>query len=340
MSDINNSELLNSFQSILDNIIVSKENKAIKENLKREISLSFNLKNINKYLDDLSSLISLSTTENTKVQKAFIESLKNNIGELFKSIEDTESYQSSNKNIDEKMTNEMEDHIKTMSQNVKNDDLSSINEFLSNINATVSNFKKQKEKEEIKMKEKIEKLKKYASQTENKFRKLNIILEKKNKELITDKLTNVLNRRAFENMKDDYEFKENTSIAITDIDNFKSINDTFGHHNGDMALKAIAQVLSIHVDKFGKVFRYGGEEFVIFFECSKEKSLLILNNIKNYLNSNTFKITHNNNIEHLSLTLSFGYKEIQNNDDINDSYKIADEKLYEAKNTGKNKIVY
>lgn len=339
MVNLNSDEIFSSFNSILENIVVSQENNLIKENLKKEISFSFNLGNINKYLDELSHLISVSTTENTKIQKAFIDSLKNNISELFKSIEQTENNSYSDEKIDHQMTNNLEYYISEFSSSVDKNDARTINEFIVNLTKTISIFKETKEKEKEKLKKQIDNMKEYTLKTEEKFRRLNFILEKKNKELITDKLTNVFNRRAYENFKKDFKFKDNASIAITDIDNFKKINDTYGHLNGDMALKAIANVLFKNVDNNGSVFRYGGEEFVIIFNCSDDKAFVILNNIKTYLNSNKFKINHNNNDEFLNLTLSFGFKSITKKDTIDISYEEADKNLYIAKNTGKNKII-
>jgi diguanylate cyclase len=87
----------------------------------------------------------------------------------------------------------------------------------------------------------------------------------------TDSLTGLSNRRAFERMLGAVSDRavltgRPLSLAICDVDHFKSINDRFGHVTGDRVLKLIGTILADHCGKKGHVFRFGGEEFVILFE--------------------------------------------------------------------------
>jgi diguanylate cyclase len=87
----------------------------------------------------------------------------------------------------------------------------------------------------------------------------------------TDSLTGLSNRRAFERMLGAVSERalhsgRPLSLAICDVDHFKSINDRFGHVTGDRVLKLIGDILTDHCGKQGHVFRFGGEEFVILFE--------------------------------------------------------------------------
>lgn len=87
----------------------------------------------------------------------------------------------------------------------------------------------------------------------------------------TDSLTGLSNRRAFERMLGAVSERalhsgRPLSLAICDVDHFKTINDRFGHVTGDRVLKLIGDILTDHCGKQGHVFRFGGEEFVILFE--------------------------------------------------------------------------
>lgn len=87
----------------------------------------------------------------------------------------------------------------------------------------------------------------------------------------TDSLTGLSNRRAFERMlgaaiEREAHSGRPLSLAICDVDYFKSVNDRFGHITGDRVLRLIGDILNEHCSKRGHVFRFGGDEFVILFE--------------------------------------------------------------------------
>ncbi|AEX86079.1 diguanylate cyclase (GGDEF) domain-containing protein [Marinitoga piezophila KA3] len=116
------------------------------------------------------------------------------------------------------------------------------------------------------------------------------------------------------------------SLAFIDLDDFKKINDTYGHVIGDEKLKEFAFTLKSSVRDIDKVYRYGGDEFVIIFEnLNKKQAKKILERIKRKL------------IE-TGLSFSVGIEDTYETD-ISNLIKIADKKAYEAKNSGKNKII-
>ena len=158
-----------------------------------------------------------------------------------------------------------------------------------------------------------------------------------------DQLTNISNRRHMnEKLKFIIQnFEKNNeifSIAICDIDNFKNINDTYGHNCGDIILKAIADILKFNCQKFDiEVCRWGGEEFLILLKNSdlqKSKKICekILNDIRNY------ETRYNEEI--VKVTMTFGIGEFNpTNNDIEQVLKIADINLYKGKKSTKNGVV-
>jgi diguanylate cyclase (GGDEF)-like protein len=124
-------------------------------------------------------------------------------------------------------------------------------------------------------------------------------------------------------------------LAVMDIDNFKKINDSYGHSVGDIVLKQVAAILLKHIGPDDFAARYGGEEFVLIltaksFEESYEIMKRILTSIPN---------THLAEMDGKSVTVSIGMHDFTGADSKNSTFQKADDALYEAKNTGKNKIV-
>lgn len=159
-----------------------------------------------------------------------------------------------------------------------------------------------------------------------------IKLYKKNKKIsITDDLTNLYNRRFFVNKTKEFiKNNELISIAIADIDDFKKINDKYGHCVGDKILIEFSEIIKNNVSSEEIVSRIGGEEFTIIFKDNKIKTKEKLERIRKKIQDHEFS----NNIK---ITSSFGVEDSENTC-FNDIYLKADKNLYKAKKDGKNKI--
>jgi diguanylate cyclase (GGDEF)-like protein len=157
------------------------------------------------------------------------------------------------------------------------------------------------------------------------------------KEATVDMLTGVYNRIYFnKHIKEILEAHHNkamqTGVIFFDIDHFKKVNDTFGHDVGDMVLKTVALLATRHTRDDDKVIRWGGEEFIIICEIDAVKSLYkIAEHLRSVVEHHAFK-------EVGSVTCSFGCAAHDSNDKIMNTLKKADEKLYEAKNNGRNRV--
>ena len=171
-------------------------------------------------------------------------------------------------------------------------------------------------------------------------------LENEIKELsIKDSLTDVYNRRyVFERLDSDFKRfevkKEPFSITMIDIDYFKSVNDVHGHVTGDYILKEFAQYLAKSLDTNGFVGRYGGEEFIIvFYDADKNMAKNNVENILNQLKETSFE----DNKTSIQLTFSAGVSDITELE--SDSFfpkaliELADQRLYLAKECGRNRVV-
>ena len=145
-----------------------------------------------------------------------------------------------------------------------------------------------------------------------------------------DGLTKVYNRFFLENnFERTFKFYEQKAIVMLDIDFFKKINDTYGHQTGDKILAYFAEHIKNNLRKDDLIIRYGGEEFLIFMpNTTKEEAYIILHKIKNSLNA----------VDGIKFTFSAGIA--NEGETMAEMIKIADERLYEAKKTGRDKIVY
>ena len=131
-------------------------------------------------------------------------------------------------------------------------------------------------------------------------------------------------------------YKTDFYILMLDIDFFKKINDTYGHLVGDKVLVAISKVLSKSVRPGDLIGRYGGEEFIVLLPMVSEEQVL---NIAETIRSSVQKTRFNENNFTFSVTISIGISKYQNNTSSNDVISIADKALYQAKQSGRNKIV-
>ncbi|MFC1577370.1 diguanylate cyclase [Candidatus Omnitrophota bacterium] len=162
---------------------------------------------------------------------------------------------------------------------------------------------------------------------------------------ILDGLTEIYNRRHFDAMLPDElnraaKYMKPLSCMMVDVDHFKKFNDTQGHQPGDWALKKIAQILSGSIRFTDHVFRYGGEEFVVLLpETDKVKSIIVAKRLRMLVANSKFIDKKALTAAHL--TISIGLSAYP--DDARDPKMLvakADECLYHAKETGRNRICF
>lgn len=174
------------------------------------------------------------------------------------------------------------------------------------------------------------------------YRVLNKYQKELQKMALFDKLTDIYNRQAFDIMIEEaikYSKRNNIkfSVMIFDIDNFKKINDEYGHLTGDKVIKKIAEISKKTIREIDNIFRWGGDEFfVILKNCDVENACLVAEKIRKNINDYNFKDMNKLNI---NISISGGIAEYNNEENLESVIKRADEKLYEAKLKGKNKVM-
>ncbi|RTZ58140.1 MAG: GGDEF domain-containing protein, partial [Gammaproteobacteria bacterium] len=125
-------------------------------------------------------------------------------------------------------------------------------------------------------------------------------------------------------------------VIMLDIDNFKRINDTYGHDVGDLVLKSLAETIKGILRKNDYIIRYGGEEFLILLpNATIDQAIKVAEKIRKEIENKKIKIGD----KEIKFTVSLGVSEIYTSDrSLQNAIKRADEKLYKAKKKGKNRV--
>ena len=154
-----------------------------------------------------------------------------------------------------------------------------------------------------------------------------------------DHLTGIYNRRSFDEIlakeiHRNYRENKTLTLLMIDLDNFKSLNDNFGHVAGDEALKMIAAFLQQHTRAYDHLARWGGDEFVMLCpDLSAVDSLNYAERIRADFENQNFPYDYN-------LSLSIGIASTNNDNPMLDSdlLNCADKAVYVAKESGRNQV--
>lgn len=176
---------------------------------------------------------------------------------------------------------------------------------------------------------------------QTKIEELSSELQQALAQLTTDPLTQITNRKGLIEDLDGVVHAGKSKqlpivIMMIDADNFKSLNDHYGHLAGDKVLYFLAQSIKSVIRGGDKVYRYGGEEFVVVLNrCEKDQAFVVADKIRS-------KIEHSHLIysgKTIHITVSIGATMHRLGDNYDDFIGRADEALYQAKNQGKNKTI-
>ena len=162
--------------------------------------------------------------------------------------------------------------------------------------------------------------------------------ERLDREAHRDRLTNLLNRRSFDDdlaltISDGSPLEHGYSMLVIDLDDFKGINDMYGHAAGDRVLKGVAEVLERSIPKDAKLYRFGGEEFVILCRESIEDARNLGESLRLAIGKADLLRSSDRQI-----TVSIGVSERRTEDDSRSWFHRTDGALYRAKQNGRNQV--
>lgn len=154
---------------------------------------------------------------------------------------------------------------------------------------------------------------------------------------ITDPLTFLYNRRKFNEMLKheivrERRYKSGLLLIMCDIDNFKKINDTYGHNAGDEVLKTVATIMRSAIRKSDLIARWGGEEFILLISNTDiDWAVVIAEKLRKLIEDADFKVVD-------KVTASFGLAFFEGDDTGESLVSHADKALYKAKQGGRNAV--
>ncbi len=193
-----------------------------------------------------------------------------------------------------------------------------------------------------KIKEETQSLKVELDKYKEKTSELTKRLEQTEAEALIDSLTGVYNRNAYDSeivrfIKEFERYKHPFAIVVLDIDHFKKVNDTYGHAKGDEILKIVASVVKSTIRDTDKVFRYGGEEFVIWMhKMETNTAIQASDKIRRMIEAKNLDFIEKGFI----ITASLGITCVKESDTTKSVFNRADKALYKAKKNGRNQVSF
>ena len=195
----------------------------------------------------------------------------------------------------------------------------------------------------------------HLGQLKSKNKSLELLIEERTQELInlnaelqqklaenkslaeTDTLTSAANRYLFEKILEQecrraHRFNHPISIIAMDLDDFKSINDHYGHSTGDLALIHVVNIIRENIRNFDLIARWGGDEFMLILpETSLQKAKTVADKIRTLVTSSPVN-------KQIFITMSFGVASLCKDENHKQLTIRADRALYKSKAAGKNSI--
>ncbi len=314
----------------------------LKQQLSNEISVEILLDSyqnvLNLLLENLAQEKSASQEFLYSINDA-LAAVKNVVSDSFnKSLQSHKNKGIINQDINQKMSNVGEALNDTQDlQQLK----STLMGELSGIKSAL-NKKEQLEKDDYHcLQESMQMMRKELSEMTNEANRYKEQLAEQQKINLIDNLTQLPNRAALEDrMKYEYrQFKRNKQplwVCVADIDHFKRVNDTYGHSTGDKTLKVVAMAIKNSLRESEFAARFGGEEFVLLIPNLDHSQVApLLNRIREKIQKIPFKVKQ----EQITVTISIGAAQIFMNEHISEVFERADAALYQAKDSGRNRVI-
>jgi len=279
--------------------------------------------------------------------KSFLTSLSETLTQVQSAVKDTldtqKSSQLANDKINAALQKQLTDMTGTVEKALSLDQVKlDINDKLQQIAGTLEQKSKIELESQAQLAGKLSEMADKVSKLEEQSKVFEEKLAEQQRKSMQDALTKLANRAAF----DDYFSKAmvrfhhrpyELALVVMDIDDFKKINDTYGHTAGDKTLQVIANTIKKSISKNVFAGRYGGEEFVLIYSQVTETELVNdLNKLNKFVARLPFKFKNNK----VSITLSIGATHIRSEDNIHLAFERADEAMYKAKAQGKNQVIY
>ncbi len=308
-----------------------------------KIERGFDLAELPSLLRQVIQLVSKVSTTGNEDFESYLRALSSQLSEVETFITESRQDQSGAGENQRKLNQAVRSNVKQMHDVVKSsDDLGELKKAvasqLSHVIKAMDEFKREEDERENRLAQRYDGLLKKVEQMEQETREVQAHMEEERARATTDALTSLPNRAAYderitETLANWERYKTHFSVVVGDLDFFKRINDTYGHLAGDKVLRLIGKVLRAKLRTTDFVARYGGEEFVIIMPSTQAKEAhQAVDKIRQAIAKSPF----NFHGKPVTVTMSFGVTEVQDDDNVESLFSRADEMLYKAKANGRN----
>lgn len=296
-------------------------------------------------LDDMANLILSVVGKGQREFSSFLKVLDERLSKVQDFLAESQNIDESWQDKNEKFDQDMRDHVDEMSQQVDKaeniDDLKqSISQQLDRISSAVDQHAGDAVQHQKAKEDELEVLKERIKEMEEETQYIRKRLKEERDKALKDSLTSLPNRESYDErfeleLERFKRYKKPATLAVADIDFFKSINDNYGHLAGDKVLQIIAKEVQNRIRKTDFVARYGGEEFVILLpETDLETATEVIDKVREMIGRLPFHFRD----EKIQITMSFGLSAFEGGLDQGQIFERADTALYQAKENGRNRV--
>ncbi len=339
------SSVKNTLLNLLEHLILPDSYKTRAKKVKKELLGNITLKDLPDLLDKIVALVVDSSSEETHEFEDFLQHITEQLIDIKQYLASIGITGTKTQDDTLSLGESVKAQVADITANIKSctsiEELKKIaQEHVNSIVDEVDNFCSVQAERQAEANAKIETLKTRLEETQEESALLRerLVIQRAHAQL--DPLTKLPNRQAYDHqLNSEYSrwqrYDKPLTMIIADIDFFKKINDTFGHAAGDKVLKTVARVLQTNLRDTDFIARFGGEEFVILMpETQIEDAVKVAEKLRTTIMDCPF---HSSNRK-VPVTMSFGVCEFKKGDTIDSVFDKADKALYQAKESGRNKV--
>ncbi|NQZ82471.1 MAG: GGDEF domain-containing protein [Colwellia sp.] len=340
-------QFIDKFSSILNDLVLSDIHTKHISSIKLKLSKEMTNDHLFNHFFEVFDVIVDDLKQERNTAKIFLSTLSEALSTVQSAVKTTLSTQNQSAAKHDKLNVLLQKQVSDMACGLNKatslaDIKVDINEKLQLIAGTLKKKSTLEYEQQLSLRLQMTDMAKKVDQLEKQSKTFEKRIQEQQAKSMQDALTKLSNRAAF----DEYFTKKmvhyhhsnfELAIVVLDLDDFKRINDTYGHTAGDKTLQVIANTLQKHIGEDAFIARYGGEEFVLIFSnFNKEKTLKKLDTLRKQVARLPFKFKDNK----VNITVSIGVSHVKEDDNIHIAFERADTALYQAKAQGKNQVVY
>lgn len=331
---------------MLGQVSLEPASEARARRLQESLLNSDNWDELREGLNGVAELVIAAVTRSQREFEAFLRRLDERLDSLRQCFSDQTTAQTGRLNASEALDREIRDELQTFGEQVEFsadfDQLkASVGQHLESISGAVERFRTQETEREKNLSQQLELMREKLAAVETHSEQVREELAEERQKALRDVLTQLPNREAWqERLAFEYQrwqrYRHPLTVGVLDIDYFKRVNDSYGHKAGDRVLQLVAKALSDRLRTTDFIARFGGEEFVVLMpETPPDIARSVLDGMRKHIAELPFHFRGNP----VSVTFSAGLSEFVEGDDEDDVFDRADKALYQAKGSGRDRVI-